>query len=314
MMRRKRAAALEFLLLLWLALPLASGQTSAGALAGARQRPALVSAQVLDLSGDWDTNHGVFYVQQQGRRVFGEYDYQGRRDNRFEGQWEGNVLVLRWRQPSFPPPQQEGRARLQLLAQGTRWRGQAFDATGTPLAEWRGFKIGATPEAPDHEFAPIHKANLRIEDFTATTLDGRQIRLSEFVRHKPLVLLSYIIPWCKNCNFEQPFLKQIYAQYRARGFDILLVSNYGHPSDVMKFVQTHRPPFPLVVATTSTDDATRTSTPHYRYRAACGDKRKWGTPFNIFIVGGSLTDVYAAAGELIPEDAARFLRSKLERP
>lgn len=272
---------------------------------------AQVSSQLPDLNGDWNTSRGVFYVQQQGRRVFGEYDYRGRRNNTFEGELEGNVLVLRWRQPSFPAPEHEGRARLEISGNGTRWRGRTFDANGTPLKTWGGFKIGTTPQAPDHEYAEIRKARRPLEDFTATTFAGRRIRLSEFVRKKPLVLVSFIIPWCKNCNFEQPFLKQIYERYKDKGLDVLLVSNYGHPADVSKFVQRHRPPFPLVVATTTTDDETRTSTPHYRYRTALGDKRKWGTPFNLFVVRGSLRNVYFAAGELMPEDATRFLKARL---
>ena len=299
----KRRLAFPSLLFACLMLPAIAGAQAA--------RGSSAKAQLLDLSGDWDTNRGVYYVQQQGKRVFGEYDYKGRRDNNFEGQLEGNLLVLRWRQPSFPPSEREGRARLEIRANGTRWHGQVWDAQGTLVGEWVGLKIGATPEAPDHEFAKIRKSNLPVEDFTARTLDGQEIRLSQFVRNKRLVLLSYIIPWCKNCHFEQPFLKKLYAQYRDKGLDVLLISNYGHPSDVLKFVKTHQPPYPLVVATTSTDDVTRTSTPHYRYRTAFGDKRKWGTPFNIFVVGGSLSNVYAAGGELIPQDATRFLRQQL---
>ena len=57
-----------------------------------------------DLTGDWDTNHGVVYLDQKGDRVTAEFDFQGKRDNRLEGILRGTVLEVTLTQPSFPPP------------------------------------------------------------------------------------------------------------------------------------------------------------------------------------------------------------------
>ncbi len=269
-------------------------------------------SKALSIAGDWNTGHGVFYVEQQGQRVFGGYDYKGKRDNQFEGKLEGTRLRFSWKQPSFAAPENSGTAEVELLANGTRWAGNWFDAQGNKVGAFRGTKIGATPEEPERERAPIKPSAVALEDFEHKTMDGRLIRLSEFVRGKPLVLVSFVTAWCKNCNWEQPFVRQLYERYHSGGLDVLLVSHYAHPYDVTKFLERHKPPFPLVVATTITDDATRMGTLHYRFRSANGDVRKWGTPFNVFVKNGDLARPYVATGELIEDDALRFVQQHVE--
>ena len=117
--------------------------------------PALPASPPPTLTGDWDTNHGVVYLDQDGSRITAEYDYQGKRDNRLEGVLKGNTLELSFRQPSFAAPLDHGRARLTLHSNGTRWEGPWYDATGKQQGIWEGIKIGATPEQPEREFAPL---------------------------------------------------------------------------------------------------------------------------------------------------------------
>ena len=279
--------------------------------AGAAQTK--VSSRLLSIAGDWNTGHGVFYVEQEGERLFGTYDYQGKRDNQFEGKLEADRLRFRWKQPSFPPPQDSGTAEVRLLGNGTRWVGDWFDAKGSRVGSFKGTKIGATPEEPERERALIRPSAVPLEDFSHRTMDGRLIRLSEFVRGKPLVLVSFVTAWCKNCNWEQPFVRRLYDRYHARGLDVLLVSHYAHPHDVGKFVERHKPPFPLAIASTTTDDSTRMGTLHYRFRTANSDLRKWGTPFNVFITNGDLGRPYIAAGELIEADATAFVSKQLRQ-
>jgi peroxiredoxin len=267
------------------------------------------------LTGDWDTNHGVVYLDQDGERITAQYDYKGKRDNRLEGTLKGDTLEVSWFQPSFPAPLDRGHATLKLRANGTRWEGPWYDAEGKPQGNWEGIKIGATPEQPEREFAPLVSSPVAYPDFTRKTADGKgEIRLSEFVRGKPLVLVSTYAGWCKNCNWEAPVLAGLYEKYHPRGFDILQVSEYTDPVDVAKFVQRHHPPFPLVVGSTTTDDATREGTDHYRFRKAVGDKRKWGTPFNVFIMKGDLSHPLVVAGELMEEEVDAFIARKLPTP
>jgi len=52
-------------------------------------------------------------------------------------------------------------------------------------------------------------------DFTASTLDGRAVSLSDF-RGK-VVLLYFWATWCGLCRLEQPFVAGIYEKYKDRG-------------------------------------------------------------------------------------------------
>ena len=267
------------------------------------------------LTGDWDTNHGVVYLDQEGDRISAEFDYQGKRDNRLTGVLKGATLEVSFEQPSFPAPLNHGRAVLMLRANGTRWEGPWYDAEGTQRGTWEGIKIGATPEQPDREFAPLVTSPVPYPDFTRKTADGKgDIHLADFVAGKPLVLVSTFAGWCKNCNWEAPVLAELYDRYHARGFAVIQVSEYTHPVDVAKFLERHHPPFPVVVGSTTTDDATREGTDHYRFRRQVGDKRKWGTPFNVFIVNGDLSKPLVVAGELMEDEIDAFISRKLPAP
>ncbi|MCI0568750.1 MAG: TlpA family protein disulfide reductase [Acidobacteria bacterium] len=268
-----------------------------------------------NLTGDWDTNHGVVYLDQEGDRISAEFDFKGKRDNRLTGVLKGTTLEVTFEQPSLAPPLNRGRAILTIRANGTRWEGPWYDAGGKQQGIWEGIKIGATPEQPDREFAPLLSSPVSYPDFTRKTADGKgEIHLADFVAGKPLVLVSTFAGWCKNCNWEAPVLAELYEKYHARGFDIIQVSEYTHPVDVAKFLERHHPPFPVVVGSTTTDDATREGTDHYRFRKLVGDKRKWGTPFNVFIVKGDLSKPLVVAGELMEDEVDAFIARKLPAP
>lgn len=59
-------------------------------------------------------------------------------------------------------------------------------------------------------------------DFTQPTPDGKQLSLSS-LRGK-VVLIDFWASWCKPCRMENPNVKRVYDQYKAKGFEILGVS------------------------------------------------------------------------------------------
>jgi peroxiredoxin len=59
-------------------------------------------------------------------------------------------------------------------------------------------------------------------DFAQQTPDGKNLSLSE-LRGK-VVLIDFWASWCKPCRMENPNVKKVYAQYHAKGFEILGVS------------------------------------------------------------------------------------------
>ncbi len=59
-------------------------------------------------------------------------------------------------------------------------------------------------------------------DFVLTTLDGREVRLSDYRGH--VVFLNFWATWCGPCKVEMPAIERLYREYRRQGFTILAVS------------------------------------------------------------------------------------------
>lgn len=62
----------------------------------------------------------------------------------------------------------------------------------------------------------------RAPDYTARTLDGREVALLEF-RGRP-VLLNVWATWCGPCRVEMPSIQRLYDAYRDQGLAVLAVS------------------------------------------------------------------------------------------
>jgi peroxiredoxin len=60
-------------------------------------------------------------------------------------------------------------------------------------------------------------------DFVLTTLDGREVRLSDYRGH--VVFLNFWATWCEPCKVEMPAMERLYRDYRRQGLAILAVSS-----------------------------------------------------------------------------------------
>ena len=60
-----------------------------------------------------------------------------------------------------------------------------------------------------------------IGDFTAKALAGEEVRLSDVRARSKYVLLEFWASWCVPCRLEIPHMKEAYARYRDRGFEIV---------------------------------------------------------------------------------------------
>jgi peroxiredoxin len=60
-------------------------------------------------------------------------------------------------------------------------------------------------------------------DFVLTTLDGREVRMSDYRGH--VVFLNFWATWCGPCKVEMPAMERLYREYRRQGFAILAVSS-----------------------------------------------------------------------------------------
>ena len=182
----------------------------------------------------------------------------------------------------------------------------------------------ATPApTPDpnagHEYAPLLEKSFSYKDWTFKNLkDGKPVNLREFVKGKKLVMVVYFAPWCGNWKMEAPIVAKFYEKYKKDGFDVVAVSEYASADDSRKYFESvGGAPYTVVVESEGRE--AREKTTHYDYRKSCGDTRKWGSPFNIFLEpaklkqsGEVLTEkAWVVGGELIEKDAEQFIREKL---
>jgi hypothetical protein len=130
-------------------------------------------------------------------------------------------------------------------------------------------------------------------------------------------MIVYFAPWCGNWRHEAPIAAKLYEKYKAQGFQVIGVSEYAMRGDVESYFAPDGPPYPVVTESESRED--REKTAHFAYRQLTGDKRKWGSPWNIFLEpsklnakGDVLTEkAWVVNGELIEEEVDKFIASKV---
>jgi thiol-disulfide isomerase/thioredoxin len=170
-----------------------------------------------------------------------------------------------------------------------------------------------------HEYAPLLEQKINYKDWTFNSLkDGSPVNLRDVAKGKKLVMVVYFAPWCGNWRAEAPTVWKLYDKYKAQGFEVVGVSEYGSAEDSRKYFDSQGgAPFPVAVESEATD--AREKTTHFGYRQTAGDPRKWGSPFNVFLepaklnkTGDVLTEkAWVVGGELIEKDAEQFIRERL---
>ena len=170
----------------------------------------------------------------------------------------------------------------------------------------------------NHEYAPIEEKTINYKDWTYKSLkDDKPVNLREWAAGKKLVLVVYFAPWCPNWRYEAPVVARLYDKYKSQGLEVVGISEYGSRDEVKNFFGEKGAPY-LVVFESEARDA-RDKTSHYTYRQASGDKRRWGSPYNVFLEpvrmaksGDVLAEkAWVAGGELVEDEADKFIRSHL---
>ena len=82
---------------------------------------------------------------------------------------------------------------------------------------------------------PVGSVGRAAPDFQLPTLDGKQIKLSDY-RGKA-VLLNFWATWCGPCKIEMPWFVELQKQYRDRGFEVLGVAMESSPKDTAEFAK-----------------------------------------------------------------------------
>ena len=169
-----------------------------------------------------------------------------------------------------------------------------------------------------NEQAPVLEKDLKYKNWTYQSVrDDSQINLREFAKGKKLVMVVYFAAWCPNWRHEAPFAQKLYEKYKGNGFDVIGVSEYDTVEATKKDLEKKGITFPVVFE--SDNKEAKQKTPHYEYRKETGDRRNWGSPWNIFINPKEMKkdgDVlikkaFIVNGELIEIEAEKFVREQL---
>ncbi|HEU0251391.1 MAG TPA: TlpA disulfide reductase family protein [Pyrinomonadaceae bacterium] len=172
-----------------------------------------------------------------------------------------------------------------------------------------------------HEYSPLVEKTVNYKNWTLPDLKtDKPEDLRKLMAGKKLVMIVYFAPWCGNWKHEAPIAAKLYEKYKDKGFQVIGVSEYSSRADVRSYFGEGGPPYPVVTESESRED--KMKTPHYVYRQLTGDKRNWGSPWNIFLepdkvnaAGDVLTETaWVVNGELIEEEVDKFIASKVAPP
>jgi thiol-disulfide isomerase/thioredoxin len=165
-----------------------------------------------------------------------------------------------------------------------------------------------------HEYSPLAEKTVNYKNWSLVNLKtDKPDDLRTLMAGKKLVMVVYFAPWCANWRYEAPIAAKLYEKYKDKGFEVIGVSEYAPRADVKTFFGEAGSPYPVVTESESRED--REKTAHFGYRQLTGDKRKWGSPWNIFLdpakinsTGEVLTEkAWVVNGELIEEEVDKFI-------
>ena len=96
----------------------------------------------------------------------------------------------------------------------------------------------APADASDGVMAPAPLAEHPAPDFTLSSLDGRQIALSDLKGQ--VLLINVWATWCPPCRVEMPAIQAAYEQYHDQGFTVAAVNLQEDQSAVTTFMHEHQ--------------------------------------------------------------------------
>ena len=168
-----------------------------------------------------------------------------------------------------------------------------------------------------HEYSPLTETTVNYKNWKLPNLTAEKSEdLRELMAGKKLVMIVYFAPWCGNWKNEAPIAAKLYEKYKAQGFQVIGISEYASKDDVRNYFGKDGPPYPVVTESETREDKQKTA--HYGYRQLTGDKRNWGSPWNIFLEpekvnakGDVLTEkAFVVNGELIEDEVDKVIASK----
>jgi peroxiredoxin len=84
-------------------------------------------------------------------------------------------------------------------------------------------------------------------DFTLQTIDGKNVRLSDF--KGKTVILNFWATWCGPCQYETPFFQAIHNERASKGVVVLGIDIKESSATVKKFTDLKGITFPILLDT-----------------------------------------------------------------
>ena len=94
------------------------------------------------------------------------------------------------------------------------------------------------------ELYPAGKEGTKVPDFSVTDNEGKSIPLAELCKDKKYILIDFWASWCNPCRKEIPNLKNLYAKYADKGFQIISISIDKKKADWEKALKEEQLPWP----------------------------------------------------------------------
>ena len=82
-------------------------------------------------------------------------------------------------------------------------------------------------------------------DFLVSTLDGRQLRLSDL--RGSVVMVDFWSSWCPPCRAEAPVLAEAYERWSNLGVEFVGISIWDNENEVRDFVKVHNIEYPNAI-------------------------------------------------------------------
>jgi len=112
----------------------------------------------------------------------------------------------------------------------------------------------ARPKAGVLKLNPVGKNGSVAPDFELKSLDGAQVRLSDF-RGKA-VLLNFWATWCAPCKIEMPWFVDLQKQYASQGLQVIGVAMDDSGEDtIAKFARQMGVNYPVLIGKEAVGDA-----------------------------------------------------------
>ena len=116
----------------------------------------------------------------------------------------------------------------------------ALTRAGAPMT----IAIKLAPRPPDIQLVRESLLDKPAPDFTATGLDGAQVKLADL--RGQVVLVDFWATWCGPCSTQYPHLNQWHQQYGSKGLRILALSD-EEPAYVKEFVTEEKLAYPIAL-------------------------------------------------------------------